>query len=399
MEASGFPAVMLNLSGRRCFFGRGNDMNKANSFWGTLWRYTVWAFPWLITILGVGLIVFARAHLSSESDTFWPSLLQDVGMAFLAGGIFAVVLKSLQFLGIYQKAISDVMTADQFLRIRNDLPDVWKRATSIITGARFSELSEQIYTDLLKTYLPSEEDYYYEDYTRTCKVDWKENSQHILSMEEDAQWAVIPTSKNDKITLEFSFSPSDGSPSIPKAQLALVVEWLKIDGEDYVLSNQPVDENKVRINRDRDGHFHCEVDLKGKEKYTIHRRIHREFYPYYDPYQRCFSMRFIKGARIIVQCLPDDLRVRFLALGTPHEFKRRINEGFEAEERRGDINREYDKLLFPNQGYALVFQEISEDRIRKIGSENIVEGNVEEKGLEESEVDVTRADANNPVAQ
>lgn len=116
-----------------------------------------------------------------------------------------------------------------------------------------------------------------------------------------------------------------------------------------------------------DKKYQCTVTLKGKSKYQVHRISHREFSPEIDPLQKCYSERFIKGARIMVQCVPDNLRVRFVELGTLHEFERIVRQGAEDCTRRGDIAREYppDKLLFPQQGYALIYQKIDKSNLDK----------------------------------
>lgn len=44
----------------------------------------------------------------------------------LSSGIFTAILKSLQFTGIFKEEISKVMVGTDFIKNRNDLPELWK---------------------------------------------------------------------------------------------------------------------------------------------------------------------------------------------------------------------------------------------------------------------------------
>ena len=80
-----------------------------------------WLFrnlAWVLTIVGISL--FLIGHLSLENpqpdlsilekinETF-PSILKGLGVAILSSGIFAAILKSIQFSGIFQEELANLL--------------------------------------------------------------------------------------------------------------------------------------------------------------------------------------------------------------------------------------------------------------------------------------------------
>lgn len=135
------------------------------------------SIPVFLLIFGLifavlGSIILAEEGLSLGEKALW-TLARDFGVALVTGGVFAVLIETLQFLGVFRDAIAEIMAEDKFLERRNDLEKVWKKVTELICGNRFSNINNHLYADVLSKYLPSQQDFYYENYRRTCIVNWK----------------------------------------------------------------------------------------------------------------------------------------------------------------------------------------------------------------------------------
>lgn len=151
------------------------------------------------------------------------------------------------------------------------------------------------------------------------------------------------------------------------------VTELVVDGVDRLKSVETTKE-KVKYS----------VNLKGKSSYGVRRVTNRIFPVMIDPFSVYTSPNFTLGASVLVECLPDDLRVKFVSLGTAGNFVSRLPQDVPSS-RKGDVDREYAGLIFPKQGYVLFFQPIDQKVLEKLQDTDTVieEVEAEEQKLKE----------------
>lgn len=125
----------------------------------------IWLFKnlvWILTIVGISL--FLIGHFNSDtSDSalsfadrfykFLPSALKGVGVAVLSSGIFAAVLKSIQFSGIFQEELAKVIYSRNYLekQDRKFLEDIWKLTSKVLYTQKFPRINEKIENHSFKT--------------------------------------------------------------------------------------------------------------------------------------------------------------------------------------------------------------------------------------------------------
>lgn len=138
----------------------------------------IWLFKnlvWILTIVGISL--FLIGHFSSDTPEsalsfsvkfykFLPAALKGVGVAVLSSGIFAAVLKSIQFSGIFQEELAKVIYSRNYLekQDRKFLEDIWKITSKVLYTQKFPKINEKIEAIVLKHYFSSDHKYYFEDF-------------------------------------------------------------------------------------------------------------------------------------------------------------------------------------------------------------------------------------------
>ena len=82
---------------------------------------------WLLIIFSI-LILWISSGITNQ---WWNNILEKTGIAILSSGVFASVLKSIQFTGIFKDELSKVMLETDFIpskcRLHNDsATDIFK---------------------------------------------------------------------------------------------------------------------------------------------------------------------------------------------------------------------------------------------------------------------------------
>ena len=138
----------------------------------------IWLFKnlvWILTIVGVSLFLIGHFNADATDSAlsffdkfykFLPSALKGVGVAVLSSGIFAAVLKSIQFSGIFQEELAKVIYSRNYLekQDRKFLEDIWKLTSKVLYTQKFPKINEKIETIVLKHFFPSDHKYYFEDF-------------------------------------------------------------------------------------------------------------------------------------------------------------------------------------------------------------------------------------------
>ena len=122
--------------------------------------------PWILAVLGSICLLIGYIVLDAPEEKVARDLVTALGQATLVGGIFGAVLKSLQYAGVFRKALFDIIYEDRFLGIRGDLDDVWQRLTARIYERKFPELREELHQAIMEEYLPTQKNFYYSSYHR-----------------------------------------------------------------------------------------------------------------------------------------------------------------------------------------------------------------------------------------
>src|SRR5690554_949660 len=123
---------------------------------------------WLLIVLSIALI--SLGYYFNDDNNLIDEILRNSGYSILGTGVFASILKSIQFVGIFKDELNKVVTGDEFIENRKDLPDLWKKITKKVYNEKFPEVSNHLEDMLMTHYLPSNNKHYYRDYTVTIDI-------------------------------------------------------------------------------------------------------------------------------------------------------------------------------------------------------------------------------------
>ena len=285
-------------------------------------------------------------------------LLLSAGTAILGAGVFSGVVKSALFSEIYEKALSNVVYGESFLEKRGDLPQVWERVSEALCQRRFPELAPHIHSSILRSYLPQNTPYYLKDFVLHEEVDWDDREAHTIKARTTLSYTVVPYIYGEKVELPFASRKLAGTAKTVEKLLELNVNG--VDHSDEFITPYNGDAPPAT---GQDWVNHHTLTLEGKSEYRYKRVLERTFSILEDPILKQLSKHFILNPEVRVRCIPDDLRVYFESMGTQHDFQPVGGNGkrLAHPSRSGDFDFRYNGIVFPRQGFLLVYSMLKLD--------------------------------------
>jgi len=294
------------------------------------------ALPLIVTVVGV-LLYLLGVYLIKEAP--WQAILFSVASAILAGGVFAGLLKSFQFIGVFRDAIADVMYRDSKFLERLDLPALMLSVISASIAQRFPDLSRKMSKAVFDSYLTFAKDYYYTDMHRRITILSYEDKTDIVTFQEEFRLS-IHASPGQEIDYSFKlYGPHLGSPS----EIPCKVTGLGVDNQSYM--------DAVHAEA-KDGNYFLgyELKLSGRPTYNVTRTMDRRHVLAIDPFVKAVSTRFLDGAELVVENrVPSKIGHHLIAIGLKEEAI--VPDAAMV----GDTKRwSIEGLIFPRQGYILL---------------------------------------------
>lgn len=300
-----------------------------------------WVYKYMVWILIIGsLLLLLLGNIGVFNDRA-NSLLEKTGFAIMSSGVFAAVLKSIQFTGIFKEEIESIMLGTRFIENRSSASQqkLWKAISKAIYKKKFPELNGLIEDRILATYLPIGHKHYLKNYIVTIK---------ISNITEDFEIEYTQTCKYDvildkginetQIVSNVTVSEQEGSPDFVNKLL-----FFKVDGEDVEpIKSFPVSGNKNKIS--------LTVPLAGKKIFKIHSKYERKYSLKKENYKLFRMYSFTKGIEVIIS-YPKNVSVSFFNVGNVNFF----------EPQHVDIENQIcrshkDDVILPYQGFGMSFE-------------------------------------------
>src|SRR5690554_6681751 len=114
-----------------------------------LWRFFYNNLYWMFLVLSLILLVANKTYWTNSE---YHSLIEKIGMTILTSGVFATLLKSFQFTGLFQQEIRKVMLGTEFIDNRKDIIPLWKKVSKGLNINRFLDIVDKLEIYILKTY-------------------------------------------------------------------------------------------------------------------------------------------------------------------------------------------------------------------------------------------------------
>lgn len=290
---------------------------------------------WLFIVLSL-LIFMSPQYIDND---WWQGVYERIGEAVLASGVFAAVLKSFQFAGVFKDEIREIMLGTNFIKNRKDLDRLWKKTTRALYGRKFPRISRRLEKAILDSYLPVDKEYYYEDVFHTINI--KEITDDFdIKYDQELSMKVVPESKNTKVELRLWSKITDNNLG-QKAETRIVE--LLVDG-----SKRNVKEDQSTIG-DPKNTLHL-VPLSGKKEYNVVIKSQKQHSLKGENFIVSLMNTFVKNMDIAIQ-FPDNVTVSFFDIGVTTPFEER------HVQLKNAINMTHrNNIIFPGQGFGMSFE-------------------------------------------
>lgn len=295
-------------------------------------------FVWILIITGVSIIY--ASSFKEEIGEYLSDILEKIGLSVLSSGVFAAVLKSMQFQGVFREELEKIVLGTKFLDKRTDLNKLWKKVSKSVYSKKFPEISNELNNLILETYLPTKHQYYYEDFRCTIKIN-ELSEEGIMKYVQSYSFIVCLAKGEDKADLEntLTLDKISGHESYVNERT-----HYKIDGVD-------------KLNEAKKESFETESEKKTKYKYTVHhkKKFHvdiseeRTVCIEHDNFKLFRTNKITKGMDVSIS-YPTNVKVSFFNIGLINRFEKNHIEHDRI------ISRIHKKgLILPHQGFGMTF--------------------------------------------
>lgn len=312
-----------------------------------LWKYFMITLPiWLVMISGVLLYWGYKLESDVKEEAAIQKILYTIASATLSGGVFAAVLKAMQFMNVFQNALEKIVLTDKTWLATlstSKLRKIWQDVIKTMVLKGFPELSDKLTDEVFEHVVPKLGDYYYSNMKRRIEIESYDKSTDTLNILEQYELTINSHSKDTKIPYNFELK---GDWPADMDLKPYEITHLEINGKDFlskVMYPGRKGEYQVMIS-------HC-IPLVSQNEYKVLRNMRRTTRPSKDPVFHMVAARFTDGMTISIQNrAASSVKLRPLAIGV---------KKLEISTQAPDITRcEVKQLLFPGDGLILVIEKV-----------------------------------------
>lgn len=293
---------------------------------------------WVYFTIAIIFILFPGTSYSPFSE-YWNNLIQKIGFVGLTSGVFASVLKSIQFTGLFRDELNKIISGTEFLNNRKDLPDLWKKVSKSIYDQKFPEISDLLEDRILTTYFPMDKNHYNEDFVVSIVIhDIDKN--FVINYTQTIEYnAILDSEKNESI-IGYTETITDDQGVDEKNELLS----FKIDGIE-------IDLDKCREVKKEDGkikHIH-NVSITGKKKVKVFLKV-KNTYSLKGENVKLLRFNTITRNVDVTVSYNNNIDVSFFNIGLVNNF-----EPIHTDIKNTISRRHRDDLILPKQGFGLSF--------------------------------------------
>jgi hypothetical protein len=286
------------------------------------------ALPWILLFAGLGLIAYSTFGTFQSNEN--KDLVKSIGNAILIGGIFAVLLKSIQFIGIFKEELSKLIYEPKALGNRVDLPEIWEKMSTVLFKNKFPRISDKLLKDVKEKYFPTTEVSYYENAEHEIDIKVTDKEQKILLITCKVTLDVICENASTKTFYEFGYLKKNGNYKLKK---------MIISGKDCSL-HQPSEKN---VNNEIFENYN--IKLSGSEKHRIEKTFERTMSLNEDGLYIFMAKKMFHKLKVQIHH-ESDIKLELKKMGTISDFNTKKDK---------PLFKEYlcEGLVYPEQGYLI----------------------------------------------
>jgi len=295
---------------------------------------------WILLLLSAMLLWLSESSFFTNAEV--NDYLQKAGFTIASSGVFAAVLKSLQFQGIFKSEIEDVILGDKFIEKRTDKEKLWRSVSKAIYKKKFPKISKRLNDIILDEYFPKKRQYFYDDYRVTIAV--KElTPEGLIKFTQTISYKVIMETgvKSAKIIGNYTMDKNDENSPIQNVHNR---EYFKIDKQDKLSELK-----RETTENDFETRITYSTIVKDKPRFTVSMKDYREYNIFEDNVKILRTSAITREMNVSIT-YPDNMHVQFFNVGVITEFEK------VHVEHHNCISRTHKEgLILPNQGFGMSF--------------------------------------------
>lgn len=275
---------------------------------------------------GAGMM--ALGYFGNFEDVKLQGFTQKFGEGILVGGVFAVILKSMQYLGVFKEAITGIIYEPKFLENRKDLPQLWEKMSTVIFSNKFPKISDKLLHDVKEMYFPTQEVIYYENAEHDIKYNIVNHQEKLVKVTTISSLEVVCESRNTKTFYEHGHSLDCKDYKLLK---------FKIDGSDVI-------KPEIYLKKIGDTEYQMtKTKLTGKERFKINLSTERIINLNEDDIYTFNATKIFNKLKVQIH-FDKGLSFKFHSLGTLKSF-------YNTKTHDHFLEYVYDGLIYKKQGY------------------------------------------------
>jgi hypothetical protein len=291
------------------------------------------ALPWLI--LSLGFISFAYGTYGTFDNTKNQDFYKTIGHTAITGGVFAVLLKSMQFIGVFREELIKIIFEPKTLENRVDLPIFWKNTSTVLFKNKFPRISDRLLKDVEGIYFPTKEVTYYENAEHLLEFVIENEEEGIVKVKSTITLDVVCEKSDSKTNYEFGFLKTNENYNLKK---------LKINGLDIDISNKSTEMKNGQE------FYVYNNKLKGQKRHKIEKIFERKMKLSEDNIFLFTAKKIFFKLKVQIH-YDKKLELKLRKSGTLNEFNQK-------KKLARFIEYQCEGLLYPEQGYFISVKKI-----------------------------------------
>lgn len=295
-------------------------------------------YAWIVLIVGVVLYVFVFWLIPNYFEGTSPTvtkILETIAQVLVVGGVAGTLVNTAQNMGVFQEELKDILYGKDFLRKREDVPEIWEEMTKVMYQSRFENIPPSLIKTIRKLYLP-ENPTYVQNRISSVHVEWVDKSRKIVSVIANDAFEYIPGTSQEAV---YKSSMAIDIHGLSKEDYSYEVSY-KVDGEEY-------DSKRIEEQVGEEICWRNIIKLRGKDSYFIVRTTKQKFSLENDHVYAMNATISINGFMLDFT-YPKDLHAIFSNMGTTDDFEI-------VEHQDGHIVARSKGLILNKQGYLIAF--------------------------------------------
>lgn len=297
------------------------------------------SIPVILLIIGISFFIFFSFDPLGieQSYNHWYKFLYGLSNVVVMSALVSFLVDSVEFMGVFKRALEDIIYDSKFLKKRKDIEDIWTKVSKELFKSKFPQISDSLMKAVKRYYEPGDglKLTYYNDYVNTYTLKLDQNDKNILYIENEISFTLNVEDKDDFV---FPMTSWTCVSKENQDQATLECNPVIVNGkpEKAEVSKPTYENGMVRYDH--------KLKLGGATEYKIKQTINKKCNLKEDNYIG-FKARWLVNNMRVQVFFPKELDILFVNRGVMGEYSSKEKDCFREYEYKG--------LILKHQGYIL----------------------------------------------